>query len=65
VFQQFGIAPEFVVRGLADAASAFSGTFWVAWLLVLVTVIPALMLPRKHEAAHLLDDQGVPPVVVH
>jgi hypothetical protein len=22
-------------------------------------------LPRKREATHLLDDEGVPPVVVH
>jgi hypothetical protein len=33
--------------------------------MVLLTLIPALMLPRKHEETHLLDDEGVPPVVVH
>src|SRR5215204_2400164 len=47
VFAQFGIAPEFVARGLAEAAAAFADTFWVAWVLVVLTLIPALMLPRK------------------
>jgi hypothetical protein len=28
-------------------------------------VIPAMFLPRKHEETHLLDDAGIPPVVVH
>jgi hypothetical protein len=32
---------------------------------VLLTVIPAMLLPRKHEESHLLDDAGIPPVVVH
>jgi hypothetical protein len=54
-----------ITKGLEDAASAFAQTYWVAWVMVLLTVIPALMLPRKHEETHLLDDQGVPPVVVH
>jgi predicted MFS family arabinose efflux permease len=65
VFAQLGIAAEFVARGLADAAAAFADTFWVAWVLVVLTLIPALMLLRKHEESHLLDDQGVPPAVVH
>ena len=32
--------------------------------MVLLTVVPAMFLPRKREAAHLLDDEGVPPVIV-
>jgi hypothetical protein len=28
-------------------------------------VIPAMFLPRKREETHLLDDEGVPPAVVH
>jgi EmrB/QacA subfamily drug resistance transporter len=54
-----------ITKGLEDAASAFAHTYWVAWVMVLLTVIPALMLPRKHEETHLLDEQGAPPVVVH
>jgi hypothetical protein len=33
---------------------------------VVLTLIPALMLPRRREVSHLLDDQGVsPPMVGH
>jgi EmrB/QacA subfamily drug resistance transporter len=64
VFAQLAIPPEYVARGLADAAAAFADTYWVAWVLVVLTLIPALMLPRKHEEDHFLDDEGVPPVVV-
>jgi hypothetical protein len=48
-----------------DMAHAFANTYWVAWGLVLLTIIPAMFLPRKREVAHLLDDEGKPPVVVH
>jgi EmrB/QacA subfamily drug resistance transporter len=65
VFAQLGIGLEYVEQGLADAAAAFAQTFWVSWILVVLTLIPALMLPRKHEETHLLDDQGQPPVPVH
>jgi len=37
----------------------------VAWVMVLLTLIPALMLPRKHEETHLLEEEGTPPVTVH
>ena len=39
--------PAAVAKGLEDAASAFAQTYWVAWVLVVLTLIPALMLPRK------------------
>jgi EmrB/QacA subfamily drug resistance transporter len=57
--------PAAVSRGLADAAHAFADTYWVAWVLVVLTLVPAFFMPRKHEEAHLLDDENVPPVVVH
>jgi len=50
--------------GPAGAADAFSATFWVAFVLVAITLVPAFLLPRKREVTHLLDDEGVPPVVV-
>ncbi len=57
---------EAVAAGLKDAAEAFADTFWVAWVLVLLTLIPAFFLPRKHEESHLLDPEtGAPPVVMH
>jgi EmrB/QacA subfamily drug resistance transporter len=64
VFAQLHLDPGAVARGLVDAASAFAQTYWVAWSLVLLTLVPALFLPRRHEADHFLDDEGLPPVVV-
>ncbi|YAL83179.1 DHA2 family efflux MFS transporter permease subunit [Dermacoccaceae bacterium W4C1] len=53
-------------KGLAEAASAFSTSFWVAAILVALTLIPAYFLPRKQEKSHLDDDEaGAPPVMVH
>jgi hypothetical protein len=54
-----------ITKGLEDAASAFAQTYWVAWVLVLLTLVPAFFLPRKREVTHLLDDEGAVPVVVH
>jgi len=59
------IPAALIVKGLEEAASAFAQTYWVAWGMVLLTVIPAMFLPRQREEAHLLDEEGVPPVVVH
>jgi EmrB/QacA subfamily drug resistance transporter len=63
-FAQLNLDPAAVAQGLVDAAAAFAQTYWVAWVLVVLTLIPALMLPRRREEAHLLDDEGAPPVVV-
>ena len=64
--------PAGVAEGLEQAAEAFAGTFLVAAILVSLTLIPALMLPRRREVSHLLDDvegegpdQTVAPVVAH
>ncbi|MEO7422765.1 MAG: DHA2 family efflux MFS transporter permease subunit [Ornithinibacter sp.] len=50
-------------------ASAFSTTFWVAAILVTLTLIPGAFLPRKHEESHLLDDEDAaevaPPAMLH
>jgi EmrB/QacA subfamily drug resistance transporter len=57
-----------VAKGLADAASAFASTYWVAAIMVSLTLVPALLLPRKREESHLLDDAedaGTPAVIVH
>ncbi len=47
-----------VAEGLDQAAQAFADTYWVAWSLVVLTLIPALMLPRKHEESHLEDEEA-------
>lgn len=65
LFERLGIGAAYVERGIVDAASAFAQTYWVAWALVALTLVPAYFLPRKREATHLLDDEGLPPVVVH
>ncbi|HET9996612.1 MAG TPA: DHA2 family efflux MFS transporter permease subunit [Nocardioides sp.] len=56
-----------VAAGLAEAAAAFADTFWVAWVLVVLTLVPAFFLPRKHEQLAMVDEQtdGVPPVILH
>jgi hypothetical protein len=58
------LGPVAVARGLAQAADAFASSFGLAAFLVLLTFIPVFFLPRKREESHLLDDEGVPPVVV-
>jgi EmrB/QacA subfamily drug resistance transporter len=44
-----------IKEGLAQAANAFAHTYWVAFALVLVTVVSALFLPRRREEPHLLN----------
>jgi EmrB/QacA subfamily drug resistance transporter len=39
------------------AGGAFAQTYWVAWVLVALTLIPALLLPRRREESHLLDEE--------
>ena len=51
-------------RTPGDGADAFAETFWVAWALVALVLVWSFLLPRKREEAHLLDEEGVPPVVV-
>jgi EmrB/QacA subfamily drug resistance transporter len=57
--------PAGVAKGLVQAADAFASTYWLAASLVLLTFVPVYFLPRNREVTHLLDDEGVPPVVVH
>jgi EmrB/QacA subfamily drug resistance transporter len=48
---------EVLMAAIHEAmAAAFSTTFWVAAVLLTLTLIPAFFLPRKHEESHLLDD---------
>ncbi|HYY09642.1 MAG TPA: DHA2 family efflux MFS transporter permease subunit [Kineosporiaceae bacterium] len=61
------LGPAGLAEGLADAAKAFSSTYWVAGVLVALTFLPALMLPRKREVTHLTDgtEASAAPVVLH
>ena len=47
-----------MAAGLAEAAAAFADTFWVAWVLVVLTLVPAFFLPRKHEESAMVDEQA-------
>ncbi|MEE6263098.1 DHA2 family efflux MFS transporter permease subunit [Plantactinospora sonchi] len=64
--------PSLLERGLRFVADSFASTFWVGFVLVLLTFIPIAFLPRKREVSHLLDDArgdgGEPaptPVMIH
>jgi EmrB/QacA subfamily drug resistance transporter len=47
-------------------AGAFTNAFWVAAVLVSLTLVPALFLPRRREVSHLLDEaDAAAPVVLH
>jgi EmrB/QacA subfamily drug resistance transporter len=51
---------------LPAAGNAFADTYWVAWALVLLTLVPALMLPRRRPAATTATAEEIlPPVTMH
>ncbi|MGZ4458232.1 MAG: DHA2 family efflux MFS transporter permease subunit [Nocardioidaceae bacterium] len=55
-----------IADGLDQAAQAFADTYWVAWALVVLTLVPALMLPRRREVSHLEDDDlAAAPTLLH
>ena len=57
------VVPRRWPKGSRTRGQAFAETYWAAWVLVLLTLVPAL-LPRRHEESHLLDED-VPPVAMH
>jgi hypothetical protein len=65
--QQFPVEPGVLERGLEFVANAFSTTFWVGFVLILVTFVPAFFLPRKRQANKLTEeDQDIAtPVAMH
>ncbi len=53
-------------QGFQDLADAFQQSYWVAFAVLLVTLIPVAFLPRKREVVHLLDDEeNAAPVIMH
>ncbi len=58
-----------LLAAVRDAlAAAFAHTYWVAAILVTLTLVPAYFLPRKREVSHLLDDadgEKAAPVLMH
>ncbi|KXK59452.1 multidrug transporter [Micromonospora rosaria] len=70
--QQLPVEPGLLQRGLEFVADSFATTFLVAFVLILVTFVPAFLLPRKRQESHLLDDEAggdgerpAAPVLIH
>jgi EmrB/QacA subfamily drug resistance transporter len=56
-----GLAPNDDVGG----GHAFAKTYWVAWILVVITLVPALMLPRKKRPQDETPLEEAAPIVMH
>lgn len=54
-----------VAQGLVEAAEGFATTYWLATVLVALTLVPAFFLPRRREVSHLTDDDAAPAMVLH
>jgi EmrB/QacA subfamily drug resistance transporter len=63
--QALQVPADVLQQGFVDLADAFQRSYWVALAVLAVTLVPVALLPRKREVAHLADDEGRPPVVVH
>jgi fucose permease len=62
--QAANFPPQLLAEVPSQMAEAFAFTFWVALVLILLTLIPAFMLPRK--ARQLAEGaQAAAPMVVH
>ena len=53
---QLPVEPSLIQRGLEFVADSFATTFWVGFVLVLLTFIPIAFLPRKRVASPLQQD---------
>jgi EmrB/QacA subfamily drug resistance transporter len=71
IASQRGIAmpvpPAIIERGLQFAADSFATTFWVGFVLVLLTFIPIAFLPRKRTPAPAGAAAGedATPIMIH
>ncbi|MCD9154111.1 DHA2 family efflux MFS transporter permease subunit [Aeromicrobium duanguangcaii] len=63
--QMLGVTPAQLQDGFSDLAHAFAQSYWVAFAVLVVTLIPVAFLPRKKEPARLLDDKDQPPAMMH
>ena len=57
------LTPGQLAQGFADAANGFSTTFTVALVLIIITIIPALLLPRRKVTVPAAAAAGEPPAV--
>ena len=65
--EMLNVPASVLQQGFQDLADAFASSYWVAFVVLAVTLIPVAFLPRKREVSHLLDEEGTtpPPVVMH
>jgi hypothetical protein len=54
-----------LASGLDQAATAFAHTYWVAWALVALTLVPALMLPKRKATEPEGEAPAEVPVPMH
>jgi len=59
------LGPQGIAAGLSEAAEAFASTYWVAWAMMLLTLIPALFLRRKKQPPAGQDDDAKASVLMH
>ena len=60
------LTPQAIAQGLADMAAGFAMVFTVSLALVVVTLVPVLLMPRKHEESHVGDGvEDESPVLLH
>jgi len=63
-----GVGGDVLRQGFVDLADAFQSSYWVAFAVLVFTLIPVSLLPRKREVSHLLDDEDEgpkAPILVH
>ncbi|WP_306205764.1 DHA2 family efflux MFS transporter permease subunit [Actinoplanes sp. RD1] len=67
ITQRMPVEPSLLERGLSFAADAFGTTFWVAFGLVLITLIPAYFLPRRKQQGPAVPEgeAAAAPVMLH
>jgi EmrB/QacA subfamily drug resistance transporter len=67
VVDALGVPANVLAQGFQDLADAFQSSYWVAFFVLVATLVPVAFLPRKREKSHLLDDQdgATPPIMMH
>ncbi len=65
LIQHFGGFAKFLDAVKDAGGHAFGQTYWVAAILISLTIIPALFLPRKRSQEEELEADDTPPVVMH
>ena len=65
--QALNVSQDVLARGFQDLGDAFHTSYLVAFAVLVFTLIPVAMLPRKREVSHLLDDEdgASAPIMMH